>query len=196
MLDDAGKYRVVDHFLAHNQPPTNDTYNRAAALPGFSLHLGAQWESVAETPEGVAVHTAKGDFTFDYLIVSTGLRTHLALRPELTAIADDIALWRDRFAPDDGANPLIDDHPYLGPAFEFQGRTTEGAKRLYGLFAFNYSALASLGLSASALSGLGVALPKLVAGVTAQLFDDNRAPLLDAFLNYTEPEFVGQWPIA
>ena len=38
------------------------------------------------------------------------------------------------------------------------------APYLKGIFAFNYSALASLGLSASALSGMKYALPKLIRG--------------------------------
>jgi hypothetical protein len=45
---------------------------------------------------------------------------------------------------------------------------------LHGLFAFNYSALISLGLSASALSGMKNALPRLVRGIADQLFLDDR----------------------
>lgn len=194
-LDDAGKYAVIDHFLTHAQPPTNDTFNRAAAHPGFQLHLGAPWLSVAPTTQGIAVTTPKGMFTFDFLILSTGVVTDLALRPELAAVVGDIRLWRDQYAPPPGrANPLLDLHPYLGPAFEFLGRTAQGASRVHGLYDFNYSALASLGLSAAALSGLKAALPRLAAGVAAQLFLDDQKDLLNAFLSYDEPEFVGQWP--
>jgi cation diffusion facilitator CzcD-associated flavoprotein CzcO len=194
-LDDARKYAVIDHFLNHSQPPTNDTFRRAAAYPGFRLTLGAPWESVRETAQGVEVTTPKGIFVFDFLILATGLRTDLSLRPELAAVAADILLWRDRHAPPPGrANPLLDAHPYLGPAFELQGRTPEGQSRLHGLYAFNYSALASLGLSAAALSGLKAALPRLAAGVAAQLFLDDKDELLEDFLTYSEPEFVEQWP--
>jgi hypothetical protein len=80
---------------------------------------------------------------------------------------------------------LIDAHPYLGPAFEFLPRTTRAAL-LHGLFAFNYSALISLGLSASALSGMNKALPRLVRGIADQLFLDDREVLLDAFIAYEE----------
>jgi cation diffusion facilitator CzcD-associated flavoprotein CzcO len=51
-LNDAEKYAVMASFLGHNQPPTNDTFGRAAAWPGFSLHLGAPWLSV-EHVDGV-----------------------------------------------------------------------------------------------------------------------------------------------
>lgn len=194
-FDDATKYAVINSFLTRNQPPTNDTFERACAHPGFALHLGSPWLAVAQTAEGdISVATPKGVFIYDFLILSTGLKTDAALRPELAQVADDIALWRDRYVPAaDQANPLIDEHPYLGPGFELQGKTPEGQQRLHGLFAFNYSALASLGLSASALSGLKFALPKLVAAVTRQLFLDDRQTVLEDFFNYDALEFTGRW---
>ena len=193
--DDATKYAVIDSFLARNQPPTNDTFARAAAYPGFALHVGSPWLEVRETGDAVAVTTPKGVFEYDFLVLSTGLKTDTSLRPELAPVAADIALWRDRFTPAaHAANALIDDHPYLGPGFEFQGRSPEAAARLYGLFCFNYSALASHGLSAAALSGMRFALPRLVAAVASQLFHDDAAASLDAFYAFAEPEFVGQWP--
>ncbi len=194
-LDDATKYAVTDAFLTKNQPPTNDTFQRASAYPGFALHVGSPWLGVRETGGAVEITTPKGVLVYDFLVLSTGFKTDAALRPELAALAGDIALWRDRYTPPPGAaNPLIDDHPYLGPGFELQGKTDAGAARLYGLFAFNYSALASLGLTAAALSGMAFALPKLVSAVTAQLFLDDREAILDGFFSYAEPEFVSAWP--
>ena len=193
LLDDARKYRVIDHFLRVNQPPTNDTFARATAFPNFALHLGAGWQAVSETADGVRVKTAKGAFEFDFLLLSTGIRNDVALRPELDAVGDDILLWRDRCVAAPGqANALIDEHPYLGPAFELTGRSPASQARLHGLFVFNFSALASLGLSASALSGLKTALPRLVAGVAGQLFLDRQDALLEAYLRYDEVEFEGE----
>ena len=160
LLDDARKYRVIDHFLRHAQPPTNDTFSRAASYPNFTVHLGEGWNALAPEGEGVRVETPKGSYEFDFLILSTGLRNDPALRPELALVRADIALWRDRYRPDDGErNSALDEHPYLGDGFELTARTETGRARLHGLFVFNYSALASLGLSASALSGLKPALP-------------------------------------
>jgi OHCU decarboxylase len=196
-FDDATKYAVIDSFLTRNQPPTNDTFERAAAYPGFALHLGSPWLEVRETGEAIAVTTPKGVFEYDFLVLSTGLKTDLSLRPELAAVADDIALWRDRFTPPlAAANPQIDAHPYLGPGFELQGKTADASARLHGLFNFNYSALASLGLSAAALSGMKFALPRLVNAVTGQLFIDDREANLGGYYDYDEPEFVGEWPKA
>jgi len=193
-LDDATKYAVTDAFLTKNQPPTNDTFQRASAYPGFALHVSSPWLSVREMGGAVEITTPKGVFAYDFLVLSTGFKTDAGLRPELADLAGDIALWRDRYTPAPrAANPLIDDHPYLGPGFELQGKTDSGAARLYGLFAFNYSALASLGLTAAALSGMAFALPKLISAVTAQLFLDDRETILDGFFRYAEPEFVSAW---
>ncbi len=191
-LDDAEKYRGMDFFLSHSQPPTNDTYQRAAACPGFSLHLGEPWVTVQQAGAQVKVTTPNQDHHFDFIIASTGLMTNVALRPELSDVAGDIAHWRDRFTPPAGQrNRLIDDHPYLGPAFEFLPNKPAAADRLHGLFAFNYSALVSLGLSAAALSGMKYAAPRLVAGVTRQLFRDDQTEIMNDFLHYAEQEFLG-----
>ncbi|MET0271343.1 MAG: FAD/NAD(P)-binding protein [Sphingomonas sp.] len=195
-LPDADKYRVMAAFLGHNQPPTNDTFARAAARPGFALHLGAPWLAVRPHADGARVTTPQGDHDYDFLVLSTGLVSDPALRPELAQVADGIARWADRFTPPPGAaNPLIDAHPYLGEGFEFLPRGSADAARLHGLFAFNYSALVSLGLSAAALSGLRTALPRLVEGVTDQLFLDDRDALVADLIAYDEAEFIGEWPV-
>ncbi|QGP79209.1 FAD/NAD(P)-binding protein [Sphingobium sp. CAP-1] len=194
-LDDATKYRVMASFLGHNQPPTNDTFDRAASWPGFALHLGAPWLHVEQRGEQVRVTTPQGEQDFDFVILSTGLVSDPGLRPELAAVAPHIARWADRFTPAPGeAHALIDAHPYLGAGFELLPRDEAGEAALHGLFAFNYSALISLGLSASALSGLQSALPRLVRGVTDQLFLDDGEALVADLIAYDEAEFLGQWP--
>ncbi len=190
-LSDAEKYFAMAHFLKFNQPPTNDTYSRAASWSGFYVHTGSPWEGIMETSGRVNVTTPKRAFEFDFVILSTGLVSDPRLRPELSEIVDDIALWSDMYEPPVNIrNPLLDAHPYLNPSFSFTPRSLEASKRLHGLFVFNYSTLLSLGLSASALSGIRYAIPKLVTGIGDQLFLDDRKALLDAFLAYDEEEFI------
>jgi hypothetical protein len=190
-LSDADKYAVISHFVKHNQPPTNDTFGRASSWPGFHLHLGSPWLNVEATTEGATVTTPQGTYTFDYLIISTGLLTD----PELRLVENHIARWGDVYAaPKETANPLLDAHPYLSPGFAFVSRDEEGESHLHGLFAFNYSALVSCGLSASALSGMKFAILKLAAAVADQLFLDDREEILKDFFTYDEEEFVGEWP--
>lgn len=194
-LPDADKYRMMASFFAHNQPPTNDTFQRACAHAGFALHLGAPWLEVAEREGEVVVRTPQGEHRFDFLAVATGLVTDPQLRPELAALSGRIACWADRYQPPPGqANAVLDAHPYLGPGFELLPRTPEDAALLHGLFAFNYSALINHGPSAAALSGLKIALPRLARAVADQLFLDDRQAIVDSYLAYDQPEFVGQWP--
>ncbi|ALC83055.1 MULTISPECIES: flavin-containing monooxygenase [Bacillus] len=194
-LSDEDKYAVISHFFKQNQPPTNDTFERAASWPGFQLHLGAPWLDVEATSEGAVVTTPQGKFTFDFLIISTGLLTDPALRPELQSVESHIARWGDIYkAPEEAANPVLDAHPYLSPGFALTSRDEKGKRLLHGLFAFNYSALISCGLSASALSGMRHAIPKLASAVADQLFLDDREDILKNFFEYDEVEFVGEWP--
>ncbi|UDF04932.1 NAD(P)-binding domain-containing protein [Asticcacaulis sp. AND118] len=193
-LGDADKYAAMSHFFNFNQPPTNDTFSRAAAFEGFRLHTGAPWQSVRDEGGRAVVTTPGGEHVFDFLIVSTGLITDPALRPELREVEPGIVRWRDVYdAPADVKNALLDAHPYLGAGFAFTGRSPEWQAKLHGLFAFNYSALINFGLSASALSGLKYALPKLAGAVADQLFLDRSAACLDAYFAYDEPEFIGNW---
>lgn len=195
VLSDADKYAAMSHFFKHNQPPTNDTFDRAASSPGFRLHLGAPWLGVEALGDEAAVTTPQGTFLFDFLLISTGLLTDPALRPELRLVERHIARWGDCYkAPQEAAHPLLDAHPYLTPGFAFVSRDEEGSRRLHGLFAFNYSALVSCGLSASALSGMKAAIPKLVAAVADQLFLDDREAILGGYYAYGEREFTGEWP--
>lgn len=193
-LSDEKKYEVMAHFFKHNQPPTNDTFQRAASWPGFHLHLESPWLGV-ENKEGKAVVTTpQGTFSFDFLIISTGLVTDPALRPELKLVESGIARWSDYYkAPEEKAHPLLDAHPYLSPGFAFMGRDKQAQKTLQGLFTFNYAALISCGISASALSGMKYGIPKIVSAVADQLFLDNQEDILKSFFAYNEVEFTGEW---
>ena len=193
-LDDAGKYAVMASFFDRVQPPTMDMFEEAAAFPGFALHLGSPWTSVREVDGGAEVTTPHGRHRYDLLVLSTGLVTDPALRPELASVHGAIARWRDRYEPSATLrNAVIDAHPYLGPGFEMTARTPADEDALHGLYAFNYSALVSHGLSASALSGLKHALPRLARAIADALFRDDEAEVLARFHAYADVEFTGEW---
>ncbi len=194
VMRDAEKYAFMASFFHRNQPPTNDMFERAAAYPGFNLHLGCGWEAVSVDGDMVKVKTEKGIYHFDFLVLSTGLVTDPGLRPELCDVAGDIARWADVYEPPaDVANTVISQHPYVSDSFEFVPRAGSDADKLHGLYGFNYSALISHGLSAAALSGLKYALPRLAGGIANQLFEDDKASILEGYYAYDEPEFVSEW---
>ncbi|MEC0128141.1 flavin-containing monooxygenase [Paenibacillus pabuli] len=194
VLSDEDKYAAISHFFKYNQPPTNDTFNRAAAWSGFQLHLQAPWLDVEMKDGKPVVTTPQGRFSFDFLVISTGMVSDPALRPELRMVEAHIARWADRYkAPVEQRNDLLDAHPYLSPGFALTSRDEEGEHKLRGLFVFNYSALASCGLSASAISGTRNAVPKLVSAVADQLFLDDREQIMQQFFEYNEQEFTAIW---
>lgn len=190
-LEDNDKYAVMSHFFQNNQPPTNDTFSRASAWPGFQLHLGSPWLDVKATGSGVAVTTPPGTFTFDFLIISTGLITDPALRPELMLVEKHTLRWGDCFkATEEITNPAIDAHPYLSQGFALQSRNAVGKKLLHGIYTYNYSALISCGIVASALSGMRFGLQRLVSAIADQLFKDDQKQILDGYFSYKEAEFI------
>lgn len=191
LLPDEEKYAAIDYFLRLAMPPTNDTYQRAASYPGFRLHLGAPWKSIRQAGNEAIVTTPHGEQAFDFLVVSTGIINDVSLRPELAAFLPDISLWRDHAAQAERRNADVDAMPYLGPGFQLTGKDEAASQRVAGLFMFNYSALASLGMSASALSGLRYALPRLVEGVATHLFLGDKTAILDSYYAYNDEEFLG-----
>lgn len=193
-LDDPLKYQVISSFIQRAQPPTNDTFTRSAAWPNFTLHLGAPWDQVRETDRGVEVTTPKGTYVFDFLVLSTGLVTDHDLRPELAQVGDKIARWHDVYqAPEDQKSPILDNHPYLSEGFEFTPVRSDDAAEIEGLYAFNYSALVSMGLSAAALTGLGYAIPRLAQSIASKLFLEDKTDWVQKYLDYDEVEFVSEW---
>ena len=71
---------------------------RSTALrPG--LDLSCIWtphgKMLKLTDQGVRVQTIHGDHIFDFLIISTGLLSDPALRPELQLVESHIARWQD-----------------------------------------------------------------------------------------------------
>lgn len=190
-LTDLEKYTAISHFFKYNQPPTNDTFLRAASYEGFAMYTDSPWLSVEQTENGVKVVTPHAEFEYDFLIISTGLISDPSLRPELRLVNEHIVTWGDVLkAPEKIANRLVDRHPYLTSEFAFVPATEEGAKALRGIFSFNYAALVSCGVSASALSGIRFAIPKLIKGIADELFEEDKAHILKSFLEYDTEEFI------
>jgi cation diffusion facilitator CzcD-associated flavoprotein CzcO len=194
-LDDAARWRFMRHLMSLNQPPTEDACLRAAGFPCFHQHAGADWLDAAPAGQGVRVETARGPFAFDFLIIGTGFVVDLRLRPELAVVVDQIALWRDRYTPTAAeADPLLASWPYLGPHFEFTEREPGTAPYLRRLFNFTFGATLSGGLGGGSISGLRYGVPRLVAGITRELFLADADYYYRALAAYDEHELSGAVP--
>ena len=64
------------------------TWDRCARHDNFHLHTGAAWQDARVNADGrVALTTAQGPFTADFLICGTGIENDYAARPELSRFA-------------------------------------------------------------------------------------------------------------
>jgi hypothetical protein len=116
--------------------------------------------------------------------------TDLSLRPELREIEGDIARWSDRFVPPAGeaADDLLR-HPYLGPAFEHTEKLPGAAPHLRYLYNYTFGCLLSLGFGGASISGMKYSIPRLVGGITASFFVEDRAAHLESLRTFAETEF-------
>lgn len=170
-LDDARKWRIMRRFWDAGAPAPPWSLELAAALPGFHLHVGAPWNTLAWTGGEIAVTTPQGEFRFDYAIFATGLIVDLKRRPEFAGIAGDIATWGDKYAPPPGEeSPALAACPYLGRGYEFIERAAGSAPYLKNIHLFNWSATPSNGISASSITGMKFGIPRLVSALTRDLY--------------------------
>lgn len=189
-LSDADKWRFMAQLMRMGQLPPADTLRRAQALPGFHLTPGAAVRAVAFVDGSVVLDTEAGRFEADYLILGTGFVTDLARRPELAALAPDIARWSDRFEPPaDDQHADLARHPYLGRHFELTERTAGAAPYLSTLYNYTFGSLLSLGFGGASISGMKYSVPRLVAGITGSLFVEDGARHFASLCAYDQREF-------
>ena len=188
-LDDRTRWNIGRHFDLEDQPPPRHTFDRARTEPRLAIHRECPWQEVAWDGGEIAVDTPRPRFTFDFVICATGVRYGLGQRPELTGIADDIALWADRFTPPPGeAHPELGKLPYLGEHFEFLEKQPGTAPWLAHVFAFNFSAFVSMGPVATSITGHRYGVPRLVRGITRSLFLEQADAVLPSLRGFAEPE--------
>jgi len=199
-MDDCLKWKYMRHMFRYNIPAPQDAYNRLSGLEGAGVRTNAAWEGVKLVVDGgkeqVEVTLASGDkLKVDYLIVAVGFVNDFSLRPELSSIANDIALWEDKYNPTHGEEDAqISSHPYLGENFEFVEKRPGEAPYISRVFNFTYSALVSMGLSGSAISGFRYSVPRAVRGITKSLYLEDAEEIYNKFTDYAEFEMVGVVP--
>jgi cation diffusion facilitator CzcD-associated flavoprotein CzcO len=193
-LGDADRWRFILQILRMGQLPPSDTFTRARSFPNFHLQPGSSWRSVkaVEGPNGpeVEVTTETQTFTFDFLIIGTGFVTDLSLRPELAHEADQIALWSQRYtAPPAWKNDDMARHPYLGASFEYQEREPGTAPYLNSLFNYTFGGLVSLGFGGGSISGMKYSLPRIIGGITRQLYTEDADAHFESLAQFDIEEF-------
>jgi len=188
-LDDRTRWNVGRHFDLEDQPPPRHTFDRASAEPRLRIHGHSAWREVAWNGAEIEVKTDYERFAFDFVICATGMHYGLERRPELTGVADKIALWADRFTPPpDEAHAELSKLPYLGRHFEFLEKHPGTAPWLPHIYAFNFSGFVSMGPVATSITGHRYGVPRLVRGITSSLFLEQADAVLPSLHAFAEPE--------
>jgi FAD-dependent urate hydroxylase len=187
-LSDLHRWRFGRHLEIAGTPPPPASIARCKRFARFTIRVGEPWTGVLDGPEDFTVETPNRRDRFDFVICATGASQSLQLRPELSDIADQVALWRDRFAAPPGEeSETLGGYPYLGPAFEFTEREPGTAPWLRNIHNFSFSAVASMGNVGGAPS-LRFAIPRLVGGIVRDLFVGDAEAYLEDFRNFRTPE--------
>ena len=190
-LPDLQRWRYMKRLYDIGQPPPEPTFRRAVELPGFMMRPATPWLALREHHGAVRVTTPGSTLDYDFVIAGTGIVVDLALRPELAAIAPQVALWGDRFRPPAAeADDRLARFPYLDRHGGFMERCPGAAPWAGRLFADFRGATLSLGPSAASNSNIRYTAPRIVSGVTRQLFLDSADAVFDEFVGQAHNELA------
>jgi cation diffusion facilitator CzcD-associated flavoprotein CzcO len=152
-----------------------ESVHRAAAWPGFQVHVNAPWHSARAAGGGVRVEAADGSHQFDFVIAGTGYQYDPASRAELRGIAGEIALWADRYQPPaDLADEALGRTPYLGEGYQLLERTPGRAPWAGRIHVFSAAAQLSFGYPVGDVQSLAPGIPRLIDGLVRDLFFEDQ----------------------
>ena len=187
-LPDLTRWRTNRFFEVHDQPPTQNGWDRAHRHPGFRVHAGSPWLEVNDDGAQVWVRTPHALLTFDHVICATGSVVDYDARPELRRLGPVVRRWRHAFTPPAGeTSDTLAEYPYLGAGFEYLP-LHDGNDWVRRVRAFNFSSVVSMGPHTTSASGHKYAIPRLVGGITAALMAEQADALLPALEAYDEVE--------
>ncbi|MEC5386424.1 NAD(P)/FAD-dependent oxidoreductase [Uliginosibacterium sp. H3] len=171
-LPDTERWRLAQHLRGRSPGPMLETVQRATRFDNFHLHFNASVRGATLIEGGVELDVDGELFEFDYVIAGTGYRIDAALRPELAAFAEDIAVWADKPVVDaerDAQSSALR-FPYLGAGYEFTEKVPGRAPLLRNIHCFNYSAITSYGRHVGDVSSLTTGVPRLVSAISRDFF--------------------------
>ncbi|RIX79909.1 flavin-containing monooxygenase [Acidovorax cavernicola] len=194
-LPDELKWRIRHYINVLNVPPPHGSTLRVSRHANAFFNFGCPILAVEPQGEALRVATPKGEFVFDFLIVSTGFQVDWAVRPEFAGIAAHIRTWKDRFTPAPGDEDReLADSPDLGPAFEFQENAPGACPGLGRIHCFCYPAALSHGTVSGDIPAISDGARRLAAGLASLFYREDAAHHWANLEAYSEPELFGdEW---
>ena len=194
-LPDELKWRLRHYINVANVPPPHGSTLRVSRHPNARFNFGCPVLAIERDGQTMRVHTPKGEFTFDFLIVSTGFKIDWSLRSEYAAIAAHVRAWKDRFNPAPGANDTeLADSPDLGPVFELQEKTAGACPGLDRIHCFCYPATLSHGAVSGDIPAISDGARRLASGIASLFYREDFEHHFARLEAYDDPELLGnEW---
>ncbi len=189
-LSDATRWQVNLHFKKIDQPPARWGFAEAHAYERFAMHAGCPWNRLQSRADGsIDIETPRGTMTFEYLICATGSAIDFSARAELAELRDDILAWTDVFTPPPAEDhPTLGSFPYLGRHYDFKSRPGGDQETLRRIYAFNFSAIVSMGPHSTSVSGHKYSVPRVLRGLTRSIMLEQENELVPDLMAYRESD--------
>ena len=190
-LDDAWRWRFMEHILGLREGFPQQTYDRCARHANFRLIAGAPCRVGSGPNSLVNIDTPKGAFAVDYLIAATGVDMDFSSRPELVEFGDNIATWHDRYTPpNDERNERLSRYPYLDSDFGLVEKVAGKTPWIKNIHVFSIASTMSFGPSGSSINAMTTCVPKLASSITKGLFRADVQSHWESLKAYDVPQAV------
>lgn len=190
-LDDAWRWRFMQHILSLREGFPQQTYDRCARHSNFRLITGAPCQVRLGKDHCVTLDTPKGRFEADFVISATGVDMDFSQRPELAEFADNIASWSDCYTPpEDEKDERLSRYPYLSREFGLVEKDAGMTPWIKDIHVFSIATTMSFGPSGSSINAMTTCVPKLVSSITRGLFKADVEKHWASLKAYDEPQTI------
>jgi len=190
-LDDAWRWRFMEHILGLREGFPQPTYDRCARHANFRLLTGAPCQVRLNQNQRVSIDTPKGHFEADFLIAATGVDMDFTRRPELAEFGDNIATWHDRYTPpEEERNDRLSRYPYLNDDFGLVEKTSGRTPWIKDIHVFSIASTMSFGPSGSSINAMTTCVPKLASSITKDLFKADVEQHWSSLKAYDVPQAI------
>jgi cation diffusion facilitator CzcD-associated flavoprotein CzcO len=184
-LDDASRWRFYTYIFSEQVPPPYESVLRCEKYKGFSLRFSEAWNDIFQGKKQVTVKTPTHTHSFDAVIVCTGFDVNLLDRPEIAPFRDAIDTWGAHVSKAEAKKfPEEARFPYLGDAFQLQGK----AKELARVHVFNWGSTMSHGALGGDIPGIETGARRLAQGIARDLFLEDADLHFRRLLAHNEDE--------
>ncbi len=194
-LPDAWKWRIRHYINVQQVPPPRNSTQRVSRHANARFHVSSPILDVQDLGDSIKLTTPRREFTFDFLIVSTGFRVDWTSRPEYAAIAPHVRAWRDSYQPDSGdEDEELGDSPYLGPVFELLEKSPGNCLGLDRIHCFCYPATISHGTVSGDIPSISDGARRLASGIASLFYREDVEAHFATLQGFSEPEIFGdEW---